>query len=51
MVVKALKAPSWTEAMQKNDWTPAVLTGAEFEKFVDEEFARLRATMAKAGMV
>jgi putative tricarboxylic transport membrane protein len=37
--------------MDKNAWTPAVLSGAEFDKFVDDEFALLRATMAKAGMI
>jgi putative tricarboxylic transport membrane protein len=50
-VLKALKTRSWQQALAKNDWTPAVLTGPAFDKFVDEEFARLRATMAKAGMV
>jgi putative tricarboxylic transport membrane protein len=51
MIVKATKHASWTEALKKNDWTPALLTGAEFEKFVDDEFASLRATMAKSGMI
>ncbi len=51
MVVAALKTKAWTEALQKNDWTPAVLTGDEFGKFVDDEFASLRATMVKSGMV
>ena len=51
MIVKATKHASWAEALKKNDWTPALLTGAEFEKFVDDEFASLRATMAKSGMV
>ena len=37
--------------MEKNNWTPALLTGKEFEKFVDDDFASLRATMVKAGMV
>lgn len=50
-VLKALKTRSWQQALEKNGWTPAVLTGPAFDKFVDEEFARLRATMAKAGMV
>jgi putative tricarboxylic transport membrane protein len=50
-VLKALKTPAWAEAMEKNAWTPAVLAGAEFEKFVDDEFAKLRATMTKAGMI
>jgi putative tricarboxylic transport membrane protein len=51
MVVKATKSKSWAEAMAKNAWTPALLTGKEFEDFVDREFAGLRATMVKAGMV
>jgi putative tricarboxylic transport membrane protein len=50
-VLKALKTKSWAEAMQKNAWTPAVLAGKDFEEFVDREFASLRATMVKAGMV
>jgi putative tricarboxylic transport membrane protein len=51
MVVKATKSKSWTEAMEKNQWTSALLTGKEFEDFVDREFAGLRATMVKAGMI
>lgn len=51
MITAALKTPSWNEAMKKNDWTPAVLTGDAFGKFVDDEFASLRATMVKSGMV
>ena len=51
MVLKALKTKSWAESMEKNGWTPAVMTGKEFEDFVDREFASLRATMVKAGMV
>ena len=51
MIVKATKSATWQEALKKNDWTPALLTGAEFEKFVDDEFASLRATMVKSGMI
>ncbi|MEO8389812.1 MAG: tripartite tricarboxylate transporter substrate-binding protein [Polaromonas sp.] len=51
MVLAALKSPAWTEAVKKNDWTPAVLTGDAFAKFVDDDFAALRATMVKSGMV
>jgi len=51
MVLEALKTKSWTESLEKNGWTPAVLTGKEFDEFVDREFASLRATMVKAGMV
>ncbi len=51
MIVKAMKTKAWAEALEKNNWTPAVLTGKEFDDFVDREFASLRATMVKAGMV
>jgi putative tricarboxylic transport membrane protein len=51
MVLTAVKSASWQEALKKNDWTPAVLAGPEFDKFVDDEFASLRAIMAKSGMV
>ncbi len=51
MIVKATKSKAWAEALTKNNWTPALQTGKEFEDFVDREFASLRATMVKAGMV
>ena len=49
MVLAALKTKSWQESLAKNDWTPAVLSGPAFDKFVDDEFASLRAVMAKSG--
>ncbi|HZF79291.1 MAG TPA: tripartite tricarboxylate transporter substrate binding protein [Rubrivivax sp.] len=51
LVVKATKTRAWAEALEKNNWTPAVMVGKEFEEFVDRDFASLRATMVKAGMV
>jgi len=51
MILKAVKSKSWLEASEKNNWTPAVLTGPAFEKFVDDDFAALRATMVKSGMI
>ncbi|HSV59426.1 MAG TPA: tripartite tricarboxylate transporter substrate-binding protein, partial [Variovorax sp.] len=51
IVLAALKTKSWSESMEKNDWTPAVLSGPAFDKFVDDEFASLRATMVKSGMI
>ena len=51
MLAKAVKSKTWTDALEKNNWTAAVLTGADFEKFVDDDFASLRATMVKSGMV
>jgi putative tricarboxylic transport membrane protein len=51
MILAALKTKSWAESLEKNNWTAAVLTGPAFDKFVDDDFASLRATMVKAGMV
>ena len=51
MVVKATKSKAWAESMEKNQWTPALLTGPAFDKFVDDEFASLRAVMVKSGMI
>ena len=51
MVVKATKSKAWTESLEKNNWTPALMTGPEFDNFVDNEFAALRAVMAKSGMI
>jgi len=51
MVIKATQSKAWAEALEKNAWTPAVLAGEAFEKFVDDDFAALRATMVKSGMI
>lgn len=51
LIVKATKSKAWAEALEKNGWTPALLTGPEFDKFVDDEFASLRAVMVKSGMI
>jgi len=51
LVLAAVRTPAWAEAVKKNDWTPAVLSGDAFARFVDDEFASLRATMVKSGMV
>ena len=51
LVLAAVKTPSWADAMKKNDWTPAVLSGPDFDKFVEAEFANLRDVMTKAGMI
>ena len=51
MVFKATKSKSWAESLEKNNWTPAWMTNPAFDDFVDTEFASLRATMVKAGMI
>ena len=51
IIVKATKSAAWTEALEKNNWTPALMTGKAFDDFVDNEFAGLRGTMHLAGML
>ena len=51
IIVKATKSKSWTEDLDKNGWTPALLTGKAFDEFVDNDFAALRGTMHLAGML
>ena len=51
MVVKATKTKSWAESLEKNAWTPALMTGKAFDEFVDNEFASLRGIMHLSGMV
>jgi putative tricarboxylic transport membrane protein len=51
MVLKAVTSKSWAESLEKNNWTPAWMANPEFDDFVDREFASLRATMAKSGML
>jgi putative tricarboxylic transport membrane protein len=51
LVVRATKTKAWAESLEKNGWTPAVMTGSDFDAFVDNEFAGLRAVMVKSGMV
>jgi putative tricarboxylic transport membrane protein len=50
-VVKATQSKAWQDALVKNNWMPALLTGKAFDEFVDKDFSSLRATMVRAGMV
>lgn len=50
MVVAATRTKAWTDALQANKWTSALLTGREFQSFVDYEFSALRAIIYLSGM-
>jgi putative tricarboxylic transport membrane protein len=50
MVAEATRTKAWAEAMQANKWTPALMTGKDFDEFVDYEFSSLRAIIYLAGM-
>ena len=51
MMTLVFRNKSWIESLEKNGWTPALLTGKAFADFVDQEFAMLRAVMVKSGMI
>ena len=51
MLDKAVKSNSWAEAIKRNGWTPAWLAGDDFSKFVAADFASMKDTMTRAGMV
>jgi putative tricarboxylic transport membrane protein len=51
MINKATQHKTWLEALEKNGWTPALLTGDAFAQFVERDTAQLRETMTRAGMV
>jgi putative tricarboxylic transport membrane protein len=51
MITKATQHKSWAEALEKNGWTAALLTGDAFAQFVERDTTQLRETMTRAGMV
>jgi putative tricarboxylic transport membrane protein len=51
LVIKATKSKSWAESLERNAWTPALMTGKAFDDFVDSEFASLRGVMHLSGML
>ena len=50
IIVKATKTKAWQDALAKNAWTPALMTGKDFDNFVEYEFTALRAIMYLSGM-
>ena len=50
IVVKATRTKAWQDALSKNAWTPALMTGNDFDNFVEYEFTALRAIMYLSGM-
>lgn len=50
-VLKGTQTPQWKEALARNEWTPYVLTGAEFGSFVEAETKRLGGILRELGLV
>jgi putative tricarboxylic transport membrane protein len=49
-VAKVLETPGWQENVERYDWTPFLKTGAELDRFLDSEQARVRRTIADLGL-
>jgi putative tricarboxylic transport membrane protein len=54
-MVKALEelhgSPQWKEALVKNGWTDAFITGAPFEQFLKDQDNRVSTTLTELGLV
>lgn len=54
-MVKALEelhgTQQWKEALVKNGWTDAFLTGADFEKFITDQDHRVSSTLTELGLL
>lgn len=54
-MVKALEqmhaTPQWKEALVKNGWTDAFVTGAAFEQFLKDQDSRVSSTLTELGLV
>jgi len=50
-VVKGAASPAWQDSLRRNDWTPFLLTGDEFGRYVEAESVRLGAMLREIGVV
>jgi putative tricarboxylic transport membrane protein len=50
-VLAATNSQVWQDNVKANAWSPSILTGDEFGKFVDEEHQRLRTMLVKVGLL
>nr|WP_223596801.1 tripartite tricarboxylate transporter substrate-binding protein [Pseudomonas sp. A-R-19] len=50
-VLAATNSKVWQENVKVNAWSPSILTGDEFGKFVEDDHVRLRAMLVKVGLL
>ena len=50
-ITLAVRQKSWIEALVTNGWTPALLTGHDFDQFVDSEHTRIESAMRDVGLI
>jgi putative tricarboxylic transport membrane protein len=51
IVTRATRTRAWRQALEANYWAPELLTGPDFDAFVEQEFRDLRAVMRDSGMI
>jgi putative tricarboxylic transport membrane protein len=50
VVQKAVKSPSWQDALKRNDWTDSYLAGDAFKTFLDSDTQRIDKIIAGIGL-
>ena len=50
LMEKMASGPAWAEELKKRDWTPILLTGDAYSKFVEEDTARIEAILKDLGL-
>ncbi len=50
LIEKMANSPSWAEEVKKREWTPILLTGDAYARFLEEETARIEAILKDLGL-
>ena len=50
LIEKMANSASWQEELKKREWTPLLLIGDAYSKFVEEETARTEAILKDLGL-
>lgn len=50
LIEKMAASPSWTDEVKKRDWTPYLLTGDAYGRFVEQDTARIEAILKDLGL-
>ncbi len=50
VVVKMTEGPTWKSELVKKDWTPILLTGDDFGKYLDTEITRITGILVDLGL-
>jgi putative tricarboxylic transport membrane protein len=49
-VVDTVKSPAWQEVLKRNDWENVLMTGPEFDKFINAEVTRVGQVLKEVGL-